>query len=95
MRPTKGAGGNYQPGPWQTIAETGPMPAAQLPAGTKIARLPWLPAFPEGVRPRYVRLLFQVQGGGNFTGGSVAYAAVALGRDDQANKFAANNYAAP
>lgn len=87
-----GVSGGYQPGTWNTIAETGPISAANLTAAQIIARFPFLPAFPPNVLPRFIRLLFQVPAATNFTAGTIAYALVTLVRDDQANKYAARNY---
>ena len=63
---------------------------AQLIANTVIGRLPWLPAWPQNVLPRYLRLLFTPVG--TFTTGVIASAIVTTVRDDQANKYAAANY---
>ncbi len=90
--PDTGLGGGYQPGAWQTVAETGPLAAAQLGAGTRIARFPWLPAVPDGARVRFIRGLFQVSAGGSFTAGTISYCGVTMGRDDFSQKQAARNY---
>jgi len=91
--PDTGAAGNYQPGTWVTFMESGPKTAAQCPAGTRIARFDWAAAFPENTTPpRYIRLLFQVPSGENFTAGTISFALATLGRDDQANKYAARSY---
>jgi hypothetical protein len=90
--PYTGAGGNYQPGAWQTLMETGPLTAAQLPINTPFARFDFPPAFPANLNPRYLRLLFQTPAGANFSAGGVAFAIVTFIRDDQANKFAAKNF---
>ena len=82
----------YQPGTWQTIVETGELTAAQLLANTVIFRCPWLPPFPANLRPRYLRLLFQVPAGTTFTAGTIASAVPTLVRDDQFNKYAAKNF---
>ena len=87
-----GAAGGYQPGPWQTFVETGPLTVAQLTVGQVIARFDWAAAFPANFRPRFVRLLAQIPAGLSFTAGTIAYAIVTTVRDDQANKLAANNY---
>ena len=84
--PDLGAGGNYQPGTWVTLEETGPMAVANLTANTVIARLPWVPAFPAGLRPRFLRLLFSPAAATNFTAGTIAFAIPTFVRDDQANK---------
>lgn len=88
-----GVGGSYQPGTWRTIAETGALTAAQCTAGTVIMRLPWLPPFPENLRPRFVRILFQITASTHFTAGTIAVATCTPDRYDPFNKYAANNYA--
>lgn len=92
--PDQGAAGGYQPGTWQTVAETGYLTAAQLTAQTYLARFPFLPAFPANANPRFLRLAFQVLASTAFTAGTIAYALVTTGRDDQANKYLPNNYVA-
>lgn len=82
----------YQPSTWDTLAETGAIAVANLTAGTVIARFPWLPPFPANLRPRFLRLLFQVPSGDSFTAGTIGSALVTTVRDDQFNKYAANNY---
>lgn len=89
--PDTGAAGGYQPGTWQTLVEQGPITAAQGPAGTVIMRFPWVPPFPANLRPRFLRLLFQIAAGTNFTAGAVI-ATVTPDRYDPFNKYAANNY---
>jgi hypothetical protein len=80
----------YQPDTWHTFAETGAIATASLLASTIVARFPWLPPFPANLRPRFLRLLFTPVG--TFTTGVIASATVTLVRDDQFNKYAANNY---
>ncbi len=82
----------YLPGTWQTLAETGELTAAQLTAGQVIARFPWLPAFPANLRPRYLRLLFQVPAGTTFTAGTIGSALVTTVRDDLANRYSPSNF---
>lgn len=82
----------WQPGTWQTIAETGELTAAQLTAEQTIMRMPWLPPFPANLRPRFLRLLFQVPAATLFTAGTIANAVVVPCRDDQFQKYAAKNY---
>lgn len=84
--------GTGNPSTWQTLAETGELTAAQCAAATVIMRMPWLPPFPENLRPRFLRLLFQVPAGATFTAGTIASALVTLARDDWFNKYAAKNY---
>src|SRR5258708_33229733 len=70
--PDLGAGGNYQPGTWQTLVETGPLTAAQLTAQQLIARFDFPPAFPPGTLPRYLLLLFSPSAGGSCSPGRMA-----------------------
>ena len=83
--------GTNQPGTWVTLAETGAITAANLTAGQIIARFPFLPAFPPGLNPRYLRLLFTIATAA-ITAGSISSALVTMYRDDQANRYAANNF---
>lgn len=87
-----GSAGGYQPGTWNTIVETGPIAVANLTAGTVIFRCPWLPPFPANLRPRFLRLLFQVPTGTDFTAGTIGSALAVMIRADQFNRYAANNY---
>lgn len=90
--PDTGAGGGYQPGSWQTLVESGELTAAQLVAGAVIFRSPWLPPFPANLRPRFLRLNFAIPSATDFTAGTIASALVTFVRDDQFNKYAANNF---
>lgn len=97
--PDTGAGGNYQPGAWQTFGESGWLTAAQLTAGQVIFRSPWLPSFPANANPRFVRLLAQIgtpTGGTganvNFTAGTISWAGVTQGRDDYEIKYVPKNF---
>jgi len=90
--PDTGLGGGFLPGTWQTIAETGPLTAAQCPLGTPIMRMPWLPPFPVNLRPRFLRLLFATPAGTFFTAGTIANALVTTVRDDQFQKYGAKNF---
>lgn len=83
----------YLPGTWITLVESGPQAAAVLTAGQVIARFDLPPAVPPGTLPRYLRLLFVTPTGTQFTTGTIAFAYPTYVRDDQANKFAASNYA--
>lgn len=87
-----GLAGNYQPGAWNTFAESGAIAVANLTANTVICRLPWLPPFPANLRPRFLRLLFQVPAATNFTAGTIASALVTYVRDDQFNKYQPRNF---
>jgi hypothetical protein len=91
--PDTGAAGGYQPGTWQTFVESGQLTAAQLTAGTTIARFDWPPAFPANERPRFMRLLFVTPTGEQFTAGTIAFAIPTMVRDDYAAKFQPSNYA--
>ena len=85
--------GSGVPGTWQTFMETGPMTAAQLTANTVCARFDFPPAFPANFSPRFLRLNFAVPAAELFTAGTISYAIVTTVRDDQANAYAARNYA--
>jgi hypothetical protein len=85
-----GASGSYLPGTWNTFIETGAILTANLTANLVIARFPWVPPFPAGLRPRFLRLLFTPVG--TFTAGAIGSALVTLVRDDQFNKYGAKNY---
>jgi hypothetical protein len=91
--PDTGAAGNYTPGVWTTLAETGAIAVANLTAGQIIARFPFLPAFPAGLRPRFLRLLFQIPAATNFTAGTISFALVTQVRDDLNQKFTPKNFA--
>lgn len=80
----------YLPGTWITIAETGAIVTASLAALQHLARFPFLPAFPVGTLPRYLRLAFVIVG--TYTAGTIDSALVVPSRDDQANKFSAKNF---
>lgn len=80
-----------QPGSWTTLAETGPITAANLTAGQIVARFPFLPAFPAGLNPRFLRIVATIATA-SVTAGSIASALVTNYRDDQANKYAAGNF---
>lgn len=84
--------GSNQPDTWHTIVETGELTVAQCTAGTVIFRCPWLPPFPANLRPRFLRLLFQVPAGTTFTAGTISSATVVTVRDDMFNRYAAKNY---
>lgn len=88
-----GAAGNYQPGTWITLVETGFIAVANLGANAIAARFDWPPAFPIATLPRFFRMLFSPSGVTNFTAGTVAYSIVTMGRDDQSNRYAAKNFA--
>lgn len=86
--------GTYNPGSYSTLVETGEIAVSSLTANARIARFDWPPAWPEGLRPRFVRLLFQIPAGTNMDTGTIAFALVTTARDDQANKYAAKNFVA-
>ena len=90
--PDTGAAGGYQPGTWQTIEQSPAMTAAQLTAGTFIMRLPFPPAFPANLQPRFMRLQLSPAAGTSFTAGSISTASVTMVRDDLSNKFAQKNF---
>ncbi|MEQ1653122.1 MAG: Bbp16 family capsid cement protein [Hyphomicrobium sp.] len=84
--------GSDQPSTWTTLVETGEIAAASLTAGAIIARFDWPPAFPAGLRPRFLRLLFQVPAATTFTAGTIDAALVTMVRDDQGNKYQPSNF---
>lgn len=84
--------GTGNPDTWQTIGESGEITAAQGTANTVVARLPWLPPFPENLRPRFLRLNFAIPAATEFTAGTIASALVTVVRDDWFNRQAAKNY---
>jgi hypothetical protein len=83
-----GAGGGYQPGTFTTIIESGPLTPAQLLTQTTIARFPITPSIP--ALYRYLRLLFQVPAGTNFTAGTIAFSYITYVRDDM--RYGYNNF---
>lgn len=96
-----GSGGNYLPGTWIDIDSEDNIGLANVTngagAGAVIFRTPFIPTFPPGLMPRYLRLLFSPQlagatPAGLFTAGTINSALVTMIRDDQANKFAAKNF---
>lgn len=88
----QGLAGGYQPSTWNTLIETGAIAVANLVAGTPLARFPWVPPFPANLRPRFLRLLFQIPTGEDFTAGTIGWATVTTVRDDQFNRYAVGNY---
>lgn len=82
----------YQPASWTTILQSPGMLAASLTANKIIARFDWPPDFPDNLNPRYLRLLFSTNSGQQFSAGTISFAGLTYVRDDQANKFAANNF---
>lgn len=84
--------GSNQPGAWNTLVETGAIAVANLTAGQLIARFPWVPPFPPGLRPRFLRMLFSPAAATNFTAGALL-ANVTVVRDDQFNQFVPKNFA--
>lgn len=84
--------GSGSAGTWQTLGESGPITVAQGTAGRVIARLPYLPPFPTNLRPRFLRLNFEIPAGTAFSAGTIAYATVTTTRDDAFNLQAARAY---
>lgn len=84
--------GTGNPSTYQTLGETGAATVAQLTANTVIARLPWLPPFPENLRPRFIRLNFAIPTGTNFSALTIASALVTFVRDDWFNRQASKNF---
>jgi len=75
---------------WTTLVETPAIATASLTLSQVLARFDFPPAFPAGLNPRFLRLLFTTVG--VFTAGMVL-APVVMVRDDQSNKFIPRNYA--
>lgn len=88
-----GAVGGYQPGTFHTVIETGAQPVSYATAGALIGRFDWPPQLPANFQPRFARLLMQFPAATNLSAGTIAYALVTMDRDDQANQFAAKNFA--
>jgi hypothetical protein len=97
----QGVAGNYQPGTWVDIVSQDGIALANVSGGAKagsvIFRCPWIPTFPPGLQPRYLRLLFSPMTvtalpSGDFTAGTIASALVTMVRDDWAAAYAAKNF---
>lgn len=71
----------YSPNAWLTIVETDALPASVLLAGTKIAEFTIPPRRPGQNMPRFFRLLYVIATG-TFSAGTIAYAGIITGRDD-------------
>lgn len=90
--------GTGNPSTWYSIGGQDGITTAQAPANGIIMRLPWLPPFPENLRPRFLSLLFSpVSAGGAdpsgaFTAGTIASALVVMSRDDYFIKQQGRNY---
>lgn len=84
--------GTNNPATWSVLGESGEISVAEGTADTVIARLPWLPPFPENLRPRFLRLNFAIPAGTDFSAGTIASALVTTVRDDWFNRQAARNY---
>ena len=84
--------GTGNPSTWQTLGESGDLTVAQLVADGGIARLPWLPPFPENLRPRFLSLNFAIPAGTAFSALTIASALVTTVRDDWFQRQAAKNY---
>lgn len=74
--------GSGSPGTYVTLGSSGAIATAQATAGAIIARLPWLPPFPLNLRPRFLRLNFEIPAGTNYSAGTILYALVTTVRDD-------------
>jgi len=84
--------GSGSPGTYQVLGAGPLITAAQGIAGRQIARIPWLPPFPDNLRPRFLRLNFNILAGTNYSAGTIAYALVTQARDDYFAAQAARNY---
>lgn len=95
----QGAAGNYQPSTWTNIVSEDAIALSNLTAGAVPFRVPFLPTFPPGLMPRYLRLRFSPQlsttnayPSGDFLTGTIASALITNVRDDWAAKYAAKNF---
>lgn len=84
--------GTGNPSTYFTLSSSGAQAVANLTAGTVWFRTPWLPPFPENLRPRFLRLRFAFPAATNLTAGTIASALVTTVRDDWFNRQAAKNY---
>lgn len=84
--------GTGNPSTYQTLIETGDLTVAQLTANTVIARFPWVPPFPENLRPRFLRLNFAIPAATAFGAGTIASALVTFVRDDWFQRQSAKNF---
>jgi hypothetical protein len=82
----------YQPGTWNTYAETGAIAASNLTANAVIARFDIEAAFPPGTLPRYLRLYFTVASATAFSAGTISSALITMARDDYSEQYAAKNF---
>jgi hypothetical protein len=71
----------YTPSAWKTLLMTDTLPLSVLTAGTKIAECTWPPRYPGQAMPRFLRLNYVV-GTATMTAGTIAFAAINTGRDD-------------
>lgn len=77
---------------WYTLGESGEIATANLTANTVIARLPWLPPFPQNLRPRFLSVNFAIPAGTNYSAGTIASALVTSLRDDPFQMQTPRNY---
>lgn len=84
--------GTGNPSTYQTLGESGTITVAQLTANTVIARLPWLPPFPENLRPRFLSLNFLIPAATSFSALTISSALVTTVRDDWFQRQAAKNF---
>lgn len=84
--------GTGNPSTYQTLGESGTITVAQLIAGRRIFRSPWLPPFPGNLRPRFISLNFLIPAATSFTALTIASALVTPLRDDPFQLQAARNY---
>lgn len=91
--PDTGAGGNYQPGTWTTIVETGALAASVLTVNTPLPELELEPAFLTAApRPRFVRANAVIASATSFTAGTISFCGLLVGDDVFSGKQAARNY---
>ena len=74
---------SYTPSAWKTVLQTDDLPASALTAGTKIAEMTIPPRYPNAAMPRFLRLNYLLNvAGSSFTAGTIAFAGINTGRDD-------------
>lgn len=91
--PDTGSSGGYLPGTWEDGATGGAKAVAEYAAGV-LAQLDLPPAPPSTQTPRFVRLVMRVPASTNLSAGTVIFAGLVMGLDEQAQRQAPNNYTA-
>lgn len=80
----------YSANAWEVIAETGPLTPSQLTANQQIAEFTIPPRAPNQAFPRFFQLFYSVAG--TFTAGTIAFAGIATGRDDNTKAIYPSGY---